>query len=197
MCVSLSGWGRSRMHPDLPVGVGVSQRCKRCGYPFQVDDVGHHRLHRELTSPKPVKRGRKLRARVPEGETQLQLLGNGTTNPTTMATQNRTSSTRISKVRGHRGCGHLKSPAPGVDGRTPSSRLALMRLRLRRFSTGICRRRSKTRGQDSEQEGSVPRGALHQMRATIALRQYEFPNQTHSPLTTRHARRPTTLVLTQ
>src|SRR5215472_13386614 len=52
-------------------------------------------------------------------------------------------------------------------------------------------------GQHTEQEGSVPRGALHQMRATIALRQYEFPNQTHSPLTTRHARRPTTLVLTQ
>src|SRR5262249_30489750 len=126
MCVSLSGWGRSRMHPDLPVGVGVSQRCKRCGYPFQVDDVGHHRLHPELTSPKPVKRGRKLRARVPEGETQLQLLGNGTTIPTTMATQNRTSSTRISKrvgtqrmrssqeSRSRRGCTHAFFQA-GLD----------------------------------------------------------------------------------
>jgi len=30
-------------------------------------------------------------------------------------------------------------------------------------------------GQHTEQEGSVPRGALHQVRATIALRRYEFP----------------------
>src|SRR5215471_5457514 len=29
--------------------------------------------------------------------------------------------------------------------------------------------------QHTEQAGSVPRGVLHQMRATIALRQYEFP----------------------